>query len=333
MGHLIERIAQTANLQEAFLRAARGKGCTQAVLRFRDNLHPELEAIASELLDGSYRFGPYRFFIVFDPKRRMICAAPFRDRVTMHAMMRICHPVLDAYQTADSYASRVGRGTYAALERARRLAQRYQWWAKLDVCKYFDSIDHGVLMRQLCRLFKDGVLLRLWADQLDGYHTTPGRGLPIGNLTSQYFANHYLALADHHARERLHVPGMVRYMDDVLLFDSDRHRLNDLVARYSAYATHELALEMHDPVINSSNQGIPFLGYVVRPSGLRLNARSRKRFITKMARWAAWLRQGLVSEQEYVNHVTCLMAFVDKADVRDLKHKLSTIPGMYPQGL
>lgn len=144
-----------------------------------------------QLLDGSFRFGQYHFFTVYDPKRRTICAASFPERVVFHAMMRICHPVFDDFQIFDSYASRIGKGTYKALERAQQYAKRYQYFAKLDVCKYFDSIDHEVMLHQLCRLFKDSQLLIFFRDLLDSYETSEGRGLPIGNLTSQYFANDY----------------------------------------------------------------------------------------------------------------------------------------------
>ena len=212
------RIASLENLHEAFLRAARGKACKRAVIDFRSRLDEHLKEMSRQLLDGTFQFGRYHFFTVCDPKRRTICAASFPERVAFHAMMRICHPVFDDFQIYDSYASRIGKGTYKALERARHFSRCYQWFAKLDVCKYFDSISHEVLLGQLCRLIKDSQLLLYFRDLLATYEVEEGRGLPIGNLTSQYFANHYLAVADHYAKEQLKVPAMVRYMDDLLLF-------------------------------------------------------------------------------------------------------------------
>ena len=211
------RIARIVNLHEAFLRDARGKAGKRAVIDFRNGLDENLMEMRRQLMEGSFCFGKYHFFTICDPKQRTICAASFSERVAFHAMMRICHPVFDDYQIFDSYASRIGKGTYKALERTQQFASRYQWFAKLDICKYFDSIDHQVLLQQLCRLFKDAQLLIYFRNLLDSYETLSGKGLPIGNLTSQYFANHYLAVADHYVKEQLGVPAMGRYMDDVLL--------------------------------------------------------------------------------------------------------------------
>jgi len=329
----MERIVQTENLHEAFLRAARGKQCKVAVMAFRDDLHNQMCAIQRDLLAGRYAFGPYHYFTIYDPKRRIICAAPFRDRVVFHAMMRICHPVFDNHQVCDSYASRLGKGTYKALERAGQMARRHRWFAKLDMVKYFDSIDHEVMMSQLCRLFKDGMLLRYFDDLIRGYSTLPGRGLPIGNLTSQYFANHYLSPADHLLLERMGAKGMVRYMDDVLIFDNDTNRLKDVVACYSDHVRHSLRLDLHAPIINRTDCGVPFLGYVVKRDCLRLNGRSRRRFVRKMAQWSVLVQQERVSIEQYAEHATCLMAFARKADVRQLMRKLSQTPGMFPSGL
>lgn len=191
VGNLMPRIASLENLHEAFLRAAKGKSGKLAVKEFRSRLDENLVEMSKQLLDGTFIFGHYHFFTVYDPKKRIICAASFPERVAFHAMMRICHPVFDDFQICDSYASRIDKGTYKALERARQFAHRYKWFAKMDVCKYFDSIDHEVMLRQLCRLFKDPQLLIYFRDLLDSYETSEGRGLPIGNLTSQYFANDY----------------------------------------------------------------------------------------------------------------------------------------------
>ena len=250
VGGLMPRIASLDNLHEAFLRAARGKQGKMAVAGFRSQLDQNLLAMQQQLLDGTFRFGRYHFFVVHDPKRRVICAASFPERVAFHAMMRICHPVLDSYQVFDSYASRLGKGTYKALERAQQFARRYEWFAKIDVCKYFDSISHDVLLAQLARLFKDPQLLIYFRDLLDTYQASEGRGLPIGNLTSQYFANHYLAVADHYLKEQLRVPAMVRYMDDVLLLADDHRELMGWVEDYSGLLHHHLLLDVHPPVVN-----------------------------------------------------------------------------------
>lgn len=330
VGNLMERIASMDNLQEAFLRAARGKNHRAAVIQFRQNLDSNLLTMRSQLLDGTFQFGKYRLFTIYDPKKRTICAASFPERVAFHAMMRICHPVFDNYQIYDSYASRKGKGTYKALERARVMAGRYQWFVKLDVCKYFDSIDHETLVRQLCRLFKDRQLLGHFRSLIDGYNVTQGRGLPIGNLTSQYFANHYLAQADHYCKESLGIKGYVRYMDDMVLFDNDKDRLLDTTRRFVAFIEDELKMELHPMVLNRTATGLPFLGYVVYSECLRLNGRSKRRFVYKMTGLCCDLQSGLVSQQEYAVRAACLTEFVRKADSCNFLYHISANEGLYP---
>lgn len=324
----MEKICLIDNLQEAFLRAARGKNGKQTTQMFRANLDRELLSISTELSAGTYRFGGGYSFQIHDPKPRSIYAAPFRDRVTFHAMMRICHPVFDAFQCYDSYASRPGKGTYAALFRAQALSGRHSWFAKVDVVHFFDSIDHGILLRQLARLFKDARLLCYFRDLLDCYHSAPGKGIPIGNLTSQYFANHYLAVADHYAKEQLRIPGLVRYMDDVIIFADSREMVIKLCQRYRDYLKDNLLLNTHPPVINRTSFGIPFLGYVVYPDRLRLNLRSKRRFRDKTED----LMDNADNEDEYGKRLNALTAFVQKADVRGYVSKTYRSRGLVPQG-
>lgn len=315
------RIASLENLHEAFLRASKGKSGKQSVKDFRNRLDENLHEMSHQLLDSTFQFGRYHFFTVYDPKKRTICAASFPERVAFHAMMRICHSVFDNYQIYDSYASRIGKGTYKALERARQFAGCHQWFAKLDICKFFDSIDHEVMLRQLCRLFKDPQLLIIFRNLLDSYDTVEGKGLPIGNLTSQYFANHYLAVADHYLKEQLHVKSMVRYMDDILIFSDDKELLMSQVRGFMEFAGHSLCLCVHQPVINHTRFGIPFLGYVVFPDCLRLNQRSRHRFCQKMDSLIDDLYAERICEREFSMRASCLHAFINKADSTGFRFK------------
>ena len=334
VGRLMPRICSLENLHEAFLRSVRGKAGKQAVVRMRDHLDEHLLLMQRQLMDGTFRFGVYNFFEIIDQKRRTICAASFPERVAFHAMMRICHPVFEAFQCDCSFASRPNRGTYKALERAQQLAGRYRWFAKLDVVKFFYSISHEVMMAQLCRLFKDPVLLMHFQRIVDSYEASPGRGLPIGNLTSQYFANHYMGVADHWAKEQLHVAAMVRYMDDVLLFAHDRRELLRQVKAFAEYINTELRMEMHEPIINQTKYGIPFLGYVVYRDRLRLTQRSCRRYRRKMQKLAQEMDSGSIDEREYAQRATCLVAFVSKADSSGYRHYLQKMKtGIYPQGL
>ena len=327
------RICSLENLHEAFLRAARGKCTRKAVILFRRQLDENLADMGRKLADGSFRFGQYHFFTIYDPKQRTICAASFPERVAFHAIMRICHPVFDDFQTNDSFASRLGRGQYKALEQAKKCCRKYKWFAKMDVRKYFDSIDHNVLFCQLSRLFKDPLLLRYFSDLILGYEVEPGRGLPIGNLTSQYFANHYLAVADHFAKEQLRIKAMVRYMDDILIFADNNEQLKGYVTALTKFTNEHLQLSLHEPVINKTCFGVPFLGYVVYHNRLRLNNRSRKRFVHKMASLTVDVEQGSITQQQYAMRASCMMAFIDKAEASPFKRQMTCRKGLYPQGL
>ncbi|MFV1967507.1 MAG: hypothetical protein ACC628_18930, partial [Pirellulaceae bacterium] len=183
-GNLIERIADANNLRLAFWKATKGKRGKREVLLFRSALDCNLHRLREEFLSGSVAWGPYHEFRVRDPKERNIFAPPIRDQVAQHAIMNICEDQFERFQIHDSYASRKGKGLDAAISRAKHFVRKGDWYLKLDVCKYFDSVDHEILKGLLRRRFKDAVVLRLLDSIIDSCATKPGRGLPLGNLTS-----------------------------------------------------------------------------------------------------------------------------------------------------
>lgn len=331
VGNLYSQIAEPDNLRLAFWKAQRGKGGKQDVEVFRRALAAQLRSLREELLAESVALGDYHYFTVFDPKERRICAASFKERVLHHAIMNICAPAFERYQAHDSYASRPGKGTYAALARAQVFARRYEWYLKLDVRKYFDSIDHAVLAEQLKRLFKDPQLLRLFGRIIATYETERGRGVPIGNLTSQFFANHYLAVLDHRCKEELRVPAYVRYMDDMLLWHDDKdalvaggHALRDLADR-------DLRLELKPFCLNRTSKGVSFLGYRVFPWVTRLTRRSRTRYAAKLEHCYESLASGEWTQGECADHVAALVAFTEHAQARGFRRKVLENVGCCPR--
>ena len=218
VGNLYNRIFTYENLCLAFWKAAKGKQDRKEVIAFHNNFEIQIRKIQDELLRHSPDIGHYRFFKVFDPKHRNICAASFPERVLHHAVMNVCEPILEAYAIYDTYACRKGKGNRKALSRAQHFARKFDWYLKLDIQKYFDTIDHNILLRLLSRKFKDQELLHLFEKLFDTYHIRSGRGMPIGNLISQHLANFYLGTFDHWIKEALRVQGFLRYMDDFILF-------------------------------------------------------------------------------------------------------------------
>jgi hypothetical protein len=326
--HLIEPIADMANLELAFHKAKRGKAVKAQVQAFGKNLRANLKALQAQILSGEVEIGNYHYFTVYDPKKRQICAAPFAQRVLHHALINVCHPYFERQQIHDSYASRIGKGTYAALERAGAFNRRHTWYLKLDVRKYFDSIHHGVLRSRLCRLFKDPCLLRIFDRILDSYEALPGRGVPIGNLTSQYFANDYLSPADHFARETLRVPAYVRYMDDMVLWHDDKAALLEAGCRFQDFIRERLQQELKPFCLNKNTTGLPFLGYLIYPDTVRLAQRSRRRYIQKIKICQSALESGVWSQKEFQNHATPLTAFTNHANAKAFRQKVHASLGV-----
>jgi retron-type reverse transcriptase len=218
-GGLWPAICERENLFEAARRARRGKRGRESCAEFEFHLESRVLEIERDLKEQRFSFGPYRQFEVREPKPRSTSAAPYRDRVIHHAIMGVIEPLADRSFIADSYACRVGKGTHRALTACKRLARRGQYALKADIRHYFATIDHAILLALLQRRFRDRTLLRCLAAILASYQSGPEeyracrgddlfsvgrpRGIPIGNLTSQFFANFYLDGLDHFVQEDL----------------------------------------------------------------------------------------------------------------------------------
>ena len=266
--------------------------------------------------------GNYYYFTIHDPKERVICAAPFGQRVLHHAIMNVCHPIFERFQIYDSYATRVGKGQYAALERAKIYSANYQWFCKLDVRKYFDSVDHKVLFQQLTTKFKDPHLLELFHKIIKSYQTAPDKGLPIGNLTSQYFANFYLGFADHFIKEKLQVKAYVRYMDDMVFWSNNKASLLAIVKQFNEFITNTLKMTLKPYCINIVEKGLPFLGYVLFKDTVRLNKTAKKRFVHKMNLYQSNLENEHWTQTQYARHVMPLIAFTTHAESVQLRRQV-----------
>lgn len=322
-GSLFPRIIDPDNLRLAFCKARRGKEHRPEVQEFSANVSRELATIRGQLVDGTMAIGDYHRFIIRDPKERLICAAAFRERVLHHAIMNVCEHVFERYAIFDSYACRVGKGAHAAVRRAQQFACRFPFCLKADVAKYFDSIDHSVLGGLLARLFREKPLLDLLWRIIESYEARPGKGLPIGSLTSQHFANHYLGTLDHFAKEALRVPGYVRYMDDILLWGRTREELRGVHVAVREFLARKLALELKpDAQLKPVGAGVSFLGFRVFPQRIGLTRRSRRRFVDKFRGYERRLAAGLWSEEEAACHLQSLVGFTLLADATGFRRRV-----------
>lgn len=325
-GGLFERIVRFDNLVAAERRAARGKRDRPSVARFEFYLERELIALQKALATGTYRPGEFFTFEVHDPKRRAICAAPYRDRVVHHAICDLLESVFERRAIFDSYACRRGKGTHAAIARAQQFVRRYRFSLKCDVRHFFASVDHAVLRGLLARLFKEPALLAL-LDRIIAHGppgAEPGRGLPIGNLTSQHFANLYLGELDHHLKECLRVKGYLRYMDDVLLFADDKPSLHRVLAEIGGFLADPLGLALKEQAtrIAPSGEGIPFLGFQIYPGVIRLNQRTRRRFRRQVQAIEGAYQTGRIDLQARCERCASLFAHVGQADSHRLRRQV-----------
>ncbi len=286
------------NFHLAAYKAAKGRRHQATTRLFTDRLDENLGALIGDLLAGRYEPGPFNRFIIHDPKRRIIHAPSFRDRVLHHAVMNRCEPVFEARLISTAYACRKGKGQHAALKKAACMAGRYRFFLKMDVSRYFDSIDHLILFQALVRVFKDRPLLVLFDQILDSYANEPGKGLPIGALTSQHFANFYLAPLDRFVKQALGVKGFLRYMDDFVIWGDDKRVLRDQRDEIVVHMADYLALKPKpSPFINRTGLGMDFLGFRIFPGAIRMSKRGKKRHVKKLRVYRRAFEDGALTER------------------------------------
>lgn len=312
-GSLFDEIVDLDNLLNAAYKAFRRKALVNEVRRYRSDLIANLLKLRQAMLDGTVSTGGYRHFIVREPKERQISAAPIEQRIMHHAIMNICHPIFDRQLIYDSFATRPGKGTHSAVRRLRDRVGGYRYYAKLDFRKFFDSIDHAALCGRLRRIIKDKRLLQL-LDRIIESHGDGGRGVPIGNLTSQYFANFYLSGLDHHMKEVLHAGYYIRYMDDVIILDNDKDKLRNLVRNYVEYSAERLKLRVKPPVIGRTCHGVLFLGYRVFRDRILLGGKGKRRFRRNLHKLEKLMSEGSISESEYASRLGSNVAHICFAD-------------------
>lgn len=366
---LWERITSWENLYAAWRAAASGKRGRAPAARFEHRVADRLLELQSTLREESYRPAPYTSFYVHEPKRRKISAAPFRDRVVHHALCRVVEPLFEERFHPHSYANRRGKGTHRAVTRLHSLARRYRYVLRMDVRKHFASIDHAVLIAELARVIRDDAAMRLvervlesgagiledelgaadWdsdgrplarvracegsardAEAVDGA-PRPARGLPIGNLTSQFWSNCYLNPLDWFVARELGCRAYVRYVDDLALFADDKAALWSWRAGVDA-RLERLRLRSHPGAQPQPTRGgVPWLGFVVYPTHRRVKQRNvvsaRRRLVRLLGDYAAGRITFAVldaSVKGWINHV-------GHADTWGLRrHVFATLPPIRP---
>ncbi len=324
------------------LQARRGKGGHSEVQRFELNLERELLTLQRELEEGEYRPGEYHLFTLYERKPRLIAAAPFRDRVVHHALMNRVDPPIDRSFIYDSYACRTGKGVHAAVDRYQHWAQRYTYVLKLDVSRYFPCIDHLRLKEKLSCRIKDHRVLALFGLLIDTSPTNPStvppiwfpgddlltplerpKGIPIGNLTSQFMANLYLDGLDHFIKERLRVRAYLRYVDDLILMGDDLAWLKRCKAEIIEFLTKDrLCLHPTKARAFRISEGIDLFGYRVWPSKRCLRNDNGHRFARRLRRFAQGYKAGRLEWSDFNPSVQSWIGHASHGDTEGLRRVL-----------
>lgn len=332
-GRLLEQIVERDNLRLAFHRAVRGKRDRPDAREFGARLELSLREMAIDVLSGEFPLGRCSQFTIYDPKERLITAPCFAERVLHHAIMNVCEPYFERFLIDDTFACRRGKGRIAALHRAMHFSRRFPSLVKLDIRKYFDSIPHEVLKDRLERRFKDPRLLELLGRIIDSYQTAPGRGLPIGSLTSQHLANFYLGWFDRFVKQALGAAGYVRYMDDSVIWGDGSADLRQVLSRCEQFLADDLRLSVKGcPLIAATRHGFEFLGCRVYPDHLKLNRRSRARFRAKLFELETAFIRGQLDERELQQRATSLVAFTTAGGTRSWKFRTRVLQRMPVSG-
>lgn len=339
-GNLWPELVSFENLYQAARKARRGKRSNRAVERFEFDLERRLVDLRQELLERTYRPGAFRTFMIHDPKPRMISAAPYRDRVVHHALCNVLEPIFERSFIFDSYACRKRKGTHAAVDRYTAFAQNNRYVLKCDIRKFFPSIDHEILLDRLGRKIKDADVIWLAKAIVD--HSNPQeraswyfpgddlftpverrRGIPIGNQTSQFFANVYLDALDHFVKEELRCGAYVRYVDDFVILDDDKRRLAELRDTIEEFLV-RLRLRLHPTkrTISRVEDGVRFLGYRVWPDHRHIDREGLRRFRRRLRAYQTLYADRRLRASDVTQRIRAWIGHACHADTWRLRQEL-----------
>lgn len=277
-------------LSVAWKKFSRGKKSRKDVSAYQKTLDSNLTKLHRSLTAGTYTHHAYRRFTIHDPKQRQIHKATVSDRIVHQAIVSAIEPFFEPRFIYDSYSCRVNKGTHAGvlrlqtfLRKASRNNTRKVYALKCDIRKYFASIDHEILFNLVARYIKDDEVLELVRTIILSHGSETGKGIPLGNVTSQLFANIYLHELDWFIKQTVGVGHYIRYCDDFVVVSPDKEYLEQLIEPIRMFLQSSLRLDLHPTKVTicSWDQGVDFLGYVLKPHATLIRTKTRKRMITK----------------------------------------------------
>lgn len=310
-GHLYHQITSIDNLFQAWSEFKKGKRNKKDVQAFEMNLEDNLFALHEELKNKTYKHYAYTAFNIYDPKFRNIHKATVTDRIVHHAVVSKLEPLFDKTFIFDSYSSRKNKGMHKAVKRLavfiRKVSKNYNgkcFILKLDIKKFFASVDQEILLNCIMEKIADENLMWLVKNILKTFSNSTG--IPIGNLTSQIFANIYLNELDKFIKQQLYIKYYIRYADDFVILSQDSKSLNSLIPQINQFLKNNLKLLIHQDklVVRKYNQGVDFLGYIVLPHYILPRTKTVKRMFKKLEekRHLENFNQSIASYLGYLRH-------------------------------
>ena len=334
---LFNRIVDAENLFSAWDEFKRGKRSKSDVLVFEENLEQNIFALHRDLVNKKYKHGAYSSFYIYDPKLRHIHKATVRDRVLHHAIFKILNPIFEPTFISHSFSCRVGKGTHKGVEildgilgKVSKNYTKTAYTLKCDVRKFFDSVDHAILIQLLRRKIKDADTLWLMEEIIESFSGQSSdlfirKGLPIGNLTSQLFANVYMNEFDQFMKKELKVKNYVRYTDDFIVVSESEDFLKELIPKIQNFLRNYLNLELHPSkvTIGKYRRGVDFLGYVSFPRYRSLRKRTERRMFRKLDEKIEMTKQGQITEEKLKQTLQSYLGALSHATARRLSRNLS----------
>ena len=306
------------------------------VMDFEQKVEQHIFQLHRDLRDKTYKHGPYTGFFITDPKRRHIHKATVRDRVLHHGIFKTLNPIFEPGFIADSFSCRIGKGTHKGVERLAHMLRavsrngtRECYALKCDVRKFFDSIDHEILLEILARRIKDPEVMWLMREIIGSFESGRrdlfhARGVPIGNLTSQLFANVYMNDFDQFVKQELRVKHYVRYTDDFVIVANNRTELEKLIAPIDQFLSERLRLSLHPDKIQlvKYRKGVDFLGYVQFTHHRLMREQSKQRLLRKLKHAEAQYRRGEFDESRMNATLQSYLGVLKHADAYQLSENL-----------
>jgi len=322
IGNLYEKLYNFDNLLLAEKRARKGKLKQKGIIEFSKNRIKYLKEIQNLLIREEYKTSQYSIFTIFDKKERQIFVLPYRDRIVQHAIAQQIFPILKKCLISQTYSCIPKKGIHECLQDTYKECRNYKYCLKIDIHKYYESINKSTLKVFLRKKFKDRKLLSL----LDGIIDSNLKGIPIGNYLSQIFANFYLTYFDHWLKEAKKV-SVFRYMDDIVILHNSKEYLHELKNEIESYLYNILDLRLSKwQIFPINSRGIDFVGYVIYPTYIKLRKQIKQNFKTMLHKYPN--ENSISSYKGWLIHGNCVNLwnkYINNENIKFNKRTSSTI--------